>query len=261
MTQDLFINQFTRRQYILISVFLFLLILVIEMTGIFTPLRAMGEYLLTPVGNASAEVIRLLNLPYHAVRTSFEEYTRVQDLELRYAEAIAQLGEMESLRTENQELKSLLSSASAGTDPSALIAPIISYGQPYISKGKNEGIKEGAMVMIAQTLVGQVGKVSAEEAEVVLFSRNENKPVLVKTEKGVTGIIVGDGRRVLMRELPVEAEVSVGERVVTVGQPSVQSGISVGRVQSLEKQPDATTQTAVIDQLVSFYESKIVEVK
>jgi cell shape-determining protein MreC len=64
-----------------------------------------------------------------------------------------------------------------------------------------------------------------------------------------------------LTEIPVNVKLEVGERVVTQGQDGIAPNIFVGRIASLESKPEAAVQTAVIEQVVSFYEATIVEVR
>jgi cell shape-determining protein MreC len=232
-----------------------------EFFGFLVPVRRLTEWLLQPISSASAQMIHLIELPYFVTRQSFKTYTYVQDLELRYSEAVAQLGELESIKKENQELRDLISQKQVSSVSKPVIAPILAYSQPYIGKGKRDGVKEGDLVMIGKTLIGRVEEVSDSQSIVTLLTSSTSLPLLVKTESGVTGVAVGDGRQLLMKEIPQDAAVQTDERILTVGQPEVPAGISIGRLRSLSKSAVNSSQVGSIDQVISFYESHIVEVQ
>ncbi len=233
---------------------------VIEFFGFLQPLKAMTEKVLQPLMNMSGEVVHILTLPYFVVVKNVQSYQRVQDLELRYAEAAAQLGELETLRAENQQLRQLLNDQ---TRPPTkhILASIIGYSHPFVSAGASQGIQQGDMVLVGNTFIGRIGELSDNQAEVVLVSNPNGVPILATTEHGATGVITGDGRRVILDQLSVDADVQTGERVTTVGQAGVAPGISLGRVMSVEKRNNSPIQKAIIDQVVSFYEAQVVEIQ
>jgi rod shape-determining protein MreC len=248
-------------QHWLAGVLLTIVFAVLELLGILHPIRGVLEKLTQPLLISSAQVTQVVSLPFRVVTQSFVRYQQVQDLELRYAEALAQLSEKEQLRVENEELRKILGSNNGIAARQPIIAAIISYGEPSLSAGKSEGVNPGDAVLVAQTLVGRIRQTSDHQAEVELFSATNSPVVLGKTESGATGVITGDGRRVLLKEVPIEVDVNVGERVTSVGQPGIEPGLFIGKVQAVEKQQGSPTQVVVIDQIVSFYFSHLVEVR
>lgn len=247
-------------QYWLKSAGLIVLLTVGEVLGFLNPIRAFAEKLLLPEERIGVTVVSVARLPYTIALRNVRTYRHVQDLELRYAEALAQLSQLDQLKSENQALRAQLNNNGPAT-MSAIIAPILSYGQPTIGVGSEKGVAEGDLVFVHETLIGTVGQTSANEAEVLLLVHGSGTAVLAKTESGVVGTLSGDGRHVVLQELPVELNVNVGERVMTAGQPGVPAGLSVGRITAVQKQQDSPVQQAMIDQLVSFYDAQFVEVR
>lgn len=258
----------TKLSYPPTMVVFIIIMMVGQVVGISQSLRELGERIFQPLVKLNVGIAEELTLPFRAAHQSLRNYEYVQDLELRYAETVAQLAEIDALKKENDELKKQLNPQQVDQKISAdsgvgqrFILPIIAYGQPTISFTANDQVQEGMPVLYAQTLLGRIGKITQNQAQVALLSERGADPVLVRTESGVTGVIVGDGRKVVMAEIPIEVDVRVGERVVTVGQSLIAQGLSVGRVQSIEKTQGAPTQAAVIDQVVSFYDAQSVEVR
>jgi len=237
----------------------------LETIGLLAPVRQFGERVINPVLTQSVKVVQAVKSPFQAVFQNVYRYQQLQDLELRYSEALAQLAAHDALKKENEELRKVLeakqSTSNQLENSQSSIAPIISYGQPSLGRGQTDGVGEGNPVFVARTLVGRIGKVSSNQAEVVLLSSVLSLPVLAKSESGVTGIVVGNGRQVLMKEVPIEVEVRVGERVDSVGQPGLLPGVLIGRIQAINREEGLSTQTLVIDQIVSFFESNTVEVQ
>lgn len=246
---------------VLTSLAVIVLVAVMEFFGLLQPLRIGSEWILVPVMQWSSGVVHTMELPYFVLRQSFQNYTYVQDIELRYAEAVAQLSELESLKKENLELRQFIGKTNSAEANKELVAPILAYGQPYIGKGQRDGVHTGDLVLIAQILIGRVNEVSESQASVTLFSSVSSLPILVQTESGVTGVLVGNGSQVIIKEIPQDAHLQVGERVTTVGQAEVPTGLAVGRIQSVSSSAVNSSQFAVVDQVVSFYQSRVVEVQ
>ena len=84
---------------------------------------------------------------------------------------------------------------------------------------------------------------------------------MVRTQSGVEAVVDGDGRNVLLTHIPRSVELNEGERVVTVGQEGVEKNILIGVVKKINHSPSDSTNTYIINQLVSFYSAVLVEVK
>jgi cell shape-determining protein MreC len=206
----------------------------------------------------------MAKLPAEWVRVATKKYTYVLDLELRYAESAAQLSEFDRVRKENAALRALLEyeQASGAAKPrQRKIASVLSYAQPTISVGQDDGIQEGYLVFVHGVFIGKISKVSAHEAQVKLLAAfSDTDVILVQTEVGVTGLVSGDGRDVVMREIPIDAAIQVGQRIESSGQVGVLPQLYMGRIVSIRRNEGSPTQTAVIDPGVSFYNTSIVEV-
>ena len=238
------------------------LLAIFELVGLMNPVRSISEKMLVPVMMLSSRMLQIAKLPFDVTIKNFQGYQHVQDLELRYAEDEAKLGEMEKLKSENEELRKMIEQNTAQKNKKlSIVSPIVAYSQPFLGKGKNDGVAEGNMVLVANTLIGRIGKVSDSQSEVILLSEKTGLPILSKTEFGVTGLVVGDGKQVILSEIPADKEIKVGDRVVTVGQAGVDEGIFIGKVRSLGKKAGSSTQIAVLDQIISFYDNHLVEVR
>lgn len=185
---------------------------------------------------------------------------RIQDLELRLAEASASLAQLETLKRENEELKFLLNNTDRSSGRTIITAPIIAFARPAIGVGSQAGIQPGAVVLSRSTLLGQVSVVSTYESQVVLLFEKDAPPVLAKTASGVEGLVVGDGRKVLLTQVPKDKVLSVGEQVVTLGQPQIEQNLPIGKISTVINDPTASAQSAILEQPASFFETPIVEV-
>lgn len=199
--------------------------------------------------------------PFTTFQTLRSTQLRVRDLEQKYAQALSQIGELAVLRQENQDLKKMITNNAQQQAIKTVTIPIISYGKPLIAAGSDQGLVPGMMVLNTNTLLGVVGDVSYHQSAVTLLTQESAPRILVRTESGVTGIVKGDGQRVLLTEIPVEKTIAVGERVMTKGQAGIMPNVLIGVVSEVKNQPTAAVQTIVIDQIISFYETTLIEIK
>lgn len=242
------------------ALFLLSFVLVAEVAGFSQPLVSLFSRVAAPVkalwvGSLSAVYgvgQSVVKLPKAA--------QRIADLELRLAAASASLAELETLRRENEELRFLLDNTDRPMGRTIITAPIIAFARPAIAVGSQAGVRVGAVVLSRNTLLGQVSVVSEYESQVVLLSEQDSAPVLAKTESGVEGLIIGDGRKILLSQVAKESVLKVGERVVTVGQPQIEQNLPIGTVVAVINDPVASVQSAVIEPFASFFETPIVEV-
>ncbi len=232
-----------------------------EFVGIHQPLQRLVQTAVHPLQLASRQVARSLVAPFTYGWSLQKAQRRILDLEQRYAESSALLGEMDSLKSENEALRNMMQAADTRLTQRVITQPILSYGHPLIAGGSQDGVQPGQLVFVSQTLVGLVTQVSQSQSEVELLFQERSQSLVAKTEQGVQGLIKGDGKRVLLTEIPVSAEVKVGDRVVTAGQAGVPGDIFIGRIASVQAEAQASAQTAVVEQIVSFYNTKIVEIR
>lgn len=248
------------REGIAVLVILSVLVL-LEFVGGGKVLRNAGLWIFAPAQAMSARLVYTFKQPYIFSQHVHKSARRVQDLELKYAQTSAELGELDALRAENQALRELLENSDRTLEESVLVtAPILSFSQPTIAAGSTDGVKEGALILSANTLLGIVTEVGDSQSKVALLSQKNTQPILATTELGVQGLVKGDGRRVLLTEIPIDEDIQINERVVTVGQKGVKRGEFIGRVVAVESEHSSSAKVAVLEPFVSFYESVIVEV-
>jgi cell shape-determining protein MreC len=224
-----------------------------------------AERLTNPILVAFTGVAETVASPLMTRQASSQSGAYVRDLERRHALVLAQLSELDQLKEENQALKSLLGSSGVGgsgalLERRSIAVPLSSLVAPMVAAGFEDGVAVGSVVTAEMTLVGIVREVSARQARVDLLTSPLERPILARTESGAQGLVVGDGRRILLTEVSRQAELNPGERVVTVGQEGIGRNILIGTIRSVENRPSAPTQTAFIDQYISFYEAVIVEI-
>ena len=85
---------------------------------------------------------------------------------------------------------------------------------------------------------------------------------MAETENGIKGVIKGNGQEILFSELKPDDSISPGQLVFTASQVTIEKGLLIGKVARLmEENPALAVKTAVIEQLVNFYDTSLVEIK
>lgn len=187
---------------------------------------------------------------------------RLEDLQYRYSEAAASMVRVETLERENQELRSLIENTDRTYTQTTVSAPIISFAQSYVAVGKEASIQPGSAVLHHGTLLGLIEEVGEKQSSVTLLTKMHDQALLAKTNQGVFGLIRGNGREVLLTEVASDANLSEGDLVFTQSAPGIKDGLFIGRIISINKDnPASATQTAIVEQLVSFFEVALVEIQ
>lgn len=233
-----------------------------EYVGWFAGMQAATQKVLQPLLSLNTQIAQKFSEPYqHFVFTS-NKSKYLEQLEVQHAQALAELNELDTLREENEELRKLLGASDRTLEQTTIIgAPIVSLAYPAVGVGSRDGVQLGDMVLVDQVLVGTIDQVTEYQSRVSLLSRKRKNRILARTESGVEGVIDGDGKNVLLTHIPRNAVLADGERVMTVGQEGIEKNVLIGTIRNVENNPSDATQTLVVNQLVSFYEAVVVEVK
>jgi cell shape-determining protein MreC len=237
-----------------------LVLWLVEFVGVGRTLRGWTELLLVPTLAVVSQGVQFVETPLHMVTNSFRATRRIQDLELKYSAALADLGALNALEKENEALRGLLENTDRKLVNNVITRPIVSFAHPTVAVGSAEGVSNGALILIGKTVVGRVSEVSEHTATIDLLYRTDSNPIVAVTDSGVEGVLVGDGQRLLLTEVARDAQVTIGQRVVTVGQPGVPPDLFLGQVVAEESDPADPVKQVVIEQVVDFYQARIVEV-
>ena len=246
---------------VLLTMVVLLMLVFFEIVGINQPIVQVGQSAINPLLQFNVRLVSGMYQFTQNVRSWQNTARRVQDLELKLAHTSAQLGKIEQLEKENQELRALLNSSDRSLDRVVLTSPILSLAQPAVGLPLESEVRPGLAVMAENTLVGVVTQVRNNVAYVGLLWQKDSPYVLAQTSAGIQGMLMGDGRRVLLTEIPVEEELEVGQRVLTSGQEGISAGLYVGEIRSIRSGASSAFKTAVIEQYVSFHESSLVEIR
>lgn len=243
------------------ALFLIVLITVLEVAGLAQPIVGSVGWLVTPVKRIWVTTLGGVYGLGDSLQKLPKAAQRIQDLELRLAEASTSLAELETVKQENEQLRAILTASTNLSDRTLISTPVIAFAQPAVAAGQEAGVNVGAVVLSNNILLGQIAQVGRYQSTVVLLFAKESQPLLATTDQGVSGLVVGDGKKVLFTEVPKEAKLQVGERLVTLGQPQVEAGLPIGKIVKVTNDPVLSVQSAVVEQYVSFFETPIVEIR
>jgi cell shape-determining protein MreC len=237
-------------------------LLIMELLGLVKPVQGfLFNSLFVPGQNLVVRVTNQSLTNLYAVRKVFNSAVHIRDLEARLAESTAALTELQTLKRENQELRFLLENTDRPQTRTYLTRPVVSLTKPAIAGGQDLQLAVGSLVLSRETLLGQLSKINQHESQVTLLHEKEATPILAETESGVTGIIRGDGKKILLTEVAKTDQLVVGEKVYSLGQNQVEQGILIGQISFINQDLTSSVQTALIEQYVSFFESAVVEVR
>lgn len=209
-----------------------------------TPVRHALNWALQPVLWAAG-------LPSTMVRTA--DHMQSRESLLRENEVLrenqlllqARLQRVEALEMENQRLRELLASA-AHLEERVTIAQIVSAAQdPYrqqivLNKGARDGVYKGQALVDAQGVLGQVIRVSPGSSVALLLTDPDHGIPVEINRTGLQTFALGrgDGQHLVLPFLPGNADVQVGDLIVSSSLGGLfPAGYAVGHITELKHEP------------------------
>lgn len=192
---------------------------------------------------------------------------RNRELEAAWAAAQAELVELREYRADYNRLSELLNYDAPARNQVTIAADVIQSYDPSsvvrtitINRGRRDGISEGMAVVTDQGMVGRIIDAAAQVSRVLLVtdpSSSINGRLQESREPGnVVGLLTGGLR---MRDIPLDAEVSEGELVVTSGLGgNLPPDIPIGLVTSRRQFEFEISQEAEVRSLIDFESLEIV---
>lgn len=198
----------------------------------------------------------------------FTEYNRLKEENESLREQLNQyegaLDENEVLREENRWLRQYLSLKNEHIDYTFVDAAIIGRASGNFStvitlnRGTVHGIEVGMPVITEKGVFGYVKEVSYMSCEVVSIVETATAVGAFIERSGVTGIVEGDyslrdDGRVMLKGIPLSADIAEGDPVHTSGTGSVYPrGLLIGKVISVSADPYSRTLVAIIEPAEDF---------
>ena len=186
--------------------------------------------------------------------------TRQQNLTLQQEnrQLSAQLQQVEEIRLQNDRLRNLLAFVD-DVDQAAVPAQIIGEDASNwarsvtINKGSRAGLRDGLPVVAAEGVVGRIIKTSPNSSRVLLVTDASSNVAALVQRTRMRGVVHGQGATLALKYALRDAEVSVGDLLVTSGMGGVfPRGLSLGKVQIAERDELALFQKIVVVPVVDF---------
>ncbi len=232
-----------------------------EFLGLTQPMLRITQQLVQPLQQNLTVGLVAIKLKIWQVSELYHAEQAVTALRKERADLLSQLVSFQALQAENLALRKMIENSDRTLTKTILAAPIISFAQPALAINQTTGVKPGMMLVSHEQLLGFVANVNGSEAQVALLQSVGTQPVLARTQKGVVGLVQGDGQRIWLREVPPDQIVTEGETVTTAGQAGVAPQLMIGTVLSIEKNPTRATQAILLQQPNNFFELSLVELR
>lgn len=122
-----------------------------------------------------------------------------------------------------------------------------------LDKGEGDGVVKGAAVLVPEGVVGQVFRVSAHTARVLLISdRNSGVDAVVQRSR-VRGIVQGREDGCELKYVKRGMDVEVTDRLVTSGLDGIfPKGVLIGDIVRIKRRERGLFQTIVVEPRVAF---------
>ena len=166
-----------------------------------------------------------------------------QSLHQQHLSDSAQLAQMQTLQTENQQLRNLDALPIRNTYTTQVAEVIYTERDLFkrkiiVNKGANAALQTGQVVMDDTGVVGQITRVYPWLAEVTLITEKDHVVPVQVLRNGLRTIIfgAGDTSQLALRYMPISADIQTDDVLVTSGIDGIYpAGIPVAKVTKIER--------------------------
>lgn len=188
-----------------------------------------------------------------------------KEYRLRIQSLDGQLGRYRELERENHRLKRLLNFSiplAARTIGARVIGEDVTPWKKVVllDKGSRDGLKKDMVVVAPEGLVGRILEAETHTAHAILLPDPDCRVSALTVTSRAQGVITGIGtEKLYMKYLALDAEVAVGEEVISSGIGSIfPKGLQIGKVEGIERDADGLHLRALVKPFAPF--SKLEEV-
>lgn len=125
-----------------------------------------------------------------------------------------------------------------------------------IDRGSRQGVEKGMPVISPNGLVGRVGSVSENSAQVSLITDREMAVgAIIQKTRETNGIVegLGDSNQLRMINIPYYSKIKEGDRIISSGlSATYPPGINIGTVTEVTREPNGLLLVAMIKPTVDF---------
>lgn len=260
--------QDTRRTRLVLGVLLIAALAMITISyrdGSSSPLSSLSSFgasVFGPIENITGDVTRPAAQLADGVKGAPSANAKISALQQENARLRAELSAAQLSKSEESQLKGLLSLASRG-GYRVVAANVIATGPGYedtvtLDAGSLDGVRPNQTVLNGNGLVGRVVSVSSVTSTVMLASDASSVVGARMAGTGEIGAVTGTGKGLTGLRLQLfdaTAVLQPGQQLVTfgsVGGSPYVPGVPIGTITRLESSPGALTKVALIRPFVDF---------
>lgn len=249
---DRFLSKFGKQKFFISLVAIAVILFVLELLpwNVFSPLEKVLFPAQIAVYKTKKDVENFFGT-FSDVKSLREKESQ---LSRQNALLIAENAKLKRLEKENKILRSQLgiSEQERNLIVSSVIGqdPFLSSSRLLIDKGEASKVKNGALVVLKDILIGQVVEVGQYSSTVQLLTDPDTKIPAV-TDSGVKGLLQGEfGNKISLVKVVQHKKIEEGEVVFTSGESGFPKGLVLGRIIKVEKDPAQLFQKAQVESLL-----------
>jgi rod shape-determining protein MreC len=175
---------------------------------------------------------------------------KISNLEGRLSQVSVDYAQLRSLEEENKALRQIKGIQDKTEFGGGITAKLIKLDQGYgLNVGGIDGVKSGMVVVDDEGVLVGLVETSTTRTSNLLMPEEEGVRLSVRVvgEK-TTGVLVGDGRNAVFREVLQAEPLKVGDVLVTTGADgNYPEGLVVGQVVQLVGNASDVTKAAMVD--------------
>lgn len=227
------------------------------------------QFIKDSVGLAQSVVAKPANYItniFDNIQSLLHAYEENKRLKMRLENFAALQAEVNTLKSENAQLRELLEKEESLRDYEPLRATVIARNPDQweekiiINKGSSHGVKKNMAVMTTKGLIGKISLVTPFTSEVeLLYTNNPNFRVsaMVQNEKNVAfGLIEGydeERNELILKRIDSSIEIKKGDQVVTSGLGGIfPKGVLIGEIKDVTTEDFGLTKMAYVKPSADF---------
>lgn len=226
----------------------------------------------TSMGQSASGILEQIVRPFQSTTFSLFHFgssdnTELTKLKVENAKLSKKLVDQKNLQEENNALKDQFKTQSLGSEN---LLPAHVLGSPgflpgesmpeylILDKGKKDNVRVGQAVIVKESVVGKISKVSQTKSQVKLITDASSLFAAKTVDSSAVGVIKGQGQKDLVLDNVLLSEtLNMSDSVVTKGDIDKNGlgyspNLVVGKIVSLEKKPSSLFQSAKVKSLLDF---------
>jgi rod shape-determining protein MreC len=232
---------FFRSKIYLLSIFLIILFLILNLAGLTKDVKNFFYLISEPIQKTLWQTGKRTSDFLTGIFRAESLKKEVENLSFRNQELLSQIVTLKELKKENETLREALG---IGLEKefqlklSQVISKDISQDSILINKGLKDGLKKDFPVITSQkVLLGRIDEVYQNFSKVKLISNKESSFDIKIFEKEIYGVAKGKGSlRLYLDFIPKDQEISQGELIVTTTLGGIfPPGLLVGVIKEIKK--------------------------